>query len=100
MPKIYEYFGLIFLFHANDHAPIHVHVRHGETENKLEYLYKDGVLKEIKVKPVKGRKSLSSSNLKGAMKVARARETEIARKWFEFYVKNKKLSCVKIIKKL
>ncbi len=40
MPKIYEYFGLVFLFFSNDHEPIHVHVRYGEYENKLEFIYK------------------------------------------------------------
>ena len=25
MPKIYEYFGFIFLFYSNEHEPIHVH---------------------------------------------------------------------------
>ena len=26
MPKIFEYFGLIFFFYSNEHEPIHVHV--------------------------------------------------------------------------
>jgi CMP-N-acetylneuraminic acid synthetase len=25
MPKLYEYFGLIVMFYANEHEPIHVH---------------------------------------------------------------------------
>ncbi|MDE6341047.1 MAG: DUF4160 domain-containing protein, partial [Muribaculaceae bacterium] len=25
MPKIFEYFGLIFYFYSNEHEPIHVH---------------------------------------------------------------------------
>jgi hypothetical protein len=25
MPKIYEYFGIVFFFYANDHEPVHVH---------------------------------------------------------------------------
>ena len=29
MPKLYEYFGLIVMFYANEHEPIHVH---GKTE--------------------------------------------------------------------
>jgi hypothetical protein len=36
MPKIYEYFGLIFLFYANDHEPIHVHVQYAEFESKVK----------------------------------------------------------------
>ncbi|MBR3578817.1 MAG: DUF4160 domain-containing protein [Bacteroidales bacterium] len=30
MPKIFEYFGLIFYFYSNEHEPIHVHVQHGD----------------------------------------------------------------------
>lgn len=29
LPKIYEYFGLIFYFWSNEHEPIHVHVTKG-----------------------------------------------------------------------
>ena len=25
MPKLYEYFGLIIMFYANEHVPVHVH---------------------------------------------------------------------------
>ena len=25
MPKLYEYFGLVVFFYANEHEPIHVH---------------------------------------------------------------------------
>ena len=25
MPKLYEYFGLIIIFYANEHDPVHVH---------------------------------------------------------------------------
>jgi len=25
MPKLYEYFGLVFLFYSKEHEPIHVH---------------------------------------------------------------------------
>ena len=26
MPKLYDYFGLVFLFYSQEHEPIHVHV--------------------------------------------------------------------------
>lgn len=32
MPKLYEYFGLVFLFYSDDHDPLHLHVQHGERE--------------------------------------------------------------------
>ncbi len=28
MPKLYEYLGIIVLFHSNEHRPIHVHGRY------------------------------------------------------------------------
>ncbi len=37
MPKIYEYFGIIFFF--NEHEPVHVHAQSGEFENKIEFDY-------------------------------------------------------------
>ena len=30
MPKIFEYFGLIFFVYTEDHLPIHVHVKYAE----------------------------------------------------------------------
>ena len=44
MPKIYEYFGIIFFFYANDHEPIHVHVQYAECESKVTFVYDNGVL--------------------------------------------------------
>jgi antitoxin component YwqK of YwqJK toxin-antitoxin module len=49
MPKIYEYFGLIFLFYSNDHLPVHVHVKNGDFESKFEFIYEDGKLADIKI---------------------------------------------------
>lgn len=42
MPKIYEYFGLVFFFYANDHEPIHVHVQYAEYESKIIFIYDNG----------------------------------------------------------
>ena len=35
MPKIYEYFGLIFYFYSNEHEPIHVHVKHEDKMGEI-----------------------------------------------------------------
>lgn len=48
MPKIYEYFGLVFLFYSNDHKPVHVHVKNGEKETKFVFVYSKGMLVNIK----------------------------------------------------
>lgn len=44
MPKIYEYFGIIFLIYTDDHFPIHVHAQYNDAENKIELYYVDGAL--------------------------------------------------------
>ena len=46
MPKIYEYFGFIFLFYANDHEPIHVHAEKGDMECKFWLLIEEVEIKE------------------------------------------------------
>lgn len=68
MPKIYEYFGLIFFFYANEHLPIHVHVSKAELESKLELEFKNGKLSGIKLIKVKGRKPLPEREIKQAIK--------------------------------
>ncbi|MCF2603942.1 DUF4160 domain-containing protein [Parabacteroides distasonis] len=47
MPKIFEYFGLIFLFYSNEHEPIHVHVMRDGKEAVFEILLQNGELASI-----------------------------------------------------
>ena len=100
MPKIFEYFGLIFLFHADDHAPIHVHVRYAEFENKVVFDYKSG--KIIKVKFIKkaGKLPLPVAKQKIVEKFIKAFNVKIAEKWMQFYVLHKKPVNEKITKKI
>lgn len=88
MPKIYEYFGLIFFFYSKDHIPIHVHVSYGEYESKLELVYKNGILTGILIKKVKGKKPLPPKLLADAEKFAKVKEKGITKKWLEFFGKN------------
>lgn len=39
MPKIFEYFGFIFLFYSNEHEPIHVHVMKDGHEAIFEIIF-------------------------------------------------------------
>ena len=100
MPKIYEYFGLVFFFNANDHNPIHIHVSHGEYQSKIEFIYSNGILKDILVKKVSGYKPVPAKTIKDALSVAKIKSDDIANKWFGFYAKNITPKCVKITKKL
>ena len=47
MPKIFEYFGFIFLFYSNEHEPIHVHVMKDGHEAIFEIILENGELVEI-----------------------------------------------------
>jgi hypothetical protein len=38
MPKLYEYFGLVVYFYANEHEPIHVHGEYQGRESKAEII--------------------------------------------------------------
>jgi len=51
MPKIFEYFGFIFLFYSNEHEPIHVHVNKEGHEVIFEILMEGGKLTELHRRP-------------------------------------------------
>ena len=100
MPKIYEYFGLIFFFYANDHMPVHVHVKYGEYETKLEFIYINGKLVDIKIKKIKGKESLPEAKIGDAIFFAKKYHGKIVEKWTEFFVLHKKPKNEKISKKI
>lgn len=100
MPKIYEYFGLVFLFYANDHTPVHVHAVYGDFANKLEFVYKNGILVGLNVKRATGYKPLPTTQLKYARQFAIKKHSQIRNKWTEFFVLHKKPSFERITQKL
>ena len=100
MPKLYEYFGLIFLFYSNEHEPIHVHGKFQDTESKAEIVFENGKFKEIIIKEVLGKKSLDAQNTKKFKKVVELYRDDIIRKWIDFFVYNIDFSPEKITKKL
>lgn len=93
MPKIFEYFGLIFFFYANEHLSIHVHISYAEYESKIEIEYENGKLKTLKATEVKARKPVSDKHLKEAIKFVEEYHERIVEKWTAFFVKNTKVSC-------
>lgn len=48
MPKLHEYFGLIFLFYSDDHDPMHLHVQAGSREGIIMLIIEDGTLAELR----------------------------------------------------
>lgn len=100
MPKLYEYFGLIFLFYSNEHEAIHVHGKFQDTESKAEIVFENGKFKEIIIKEVLGKKPLDAQNVKKFKKVVELYRDDIIRKWIDFFVYNIDFSPEKITKKL
>jgi hypothetical protein len=100
MPKIFEYFGFIFYFYSNEHAPIHVHVAFGEFESIFELIMEDGKLVEIKQRKKKGVDPLTEKDAKIATKFIRYYSTEIVSKWIKFFVMKQVIQNTKITKKI
>ena len=64
MPKLDEYFGLIFLFYSKEHEPIYVHGKFQDKESKTERLFENGKFKEIVIKEVAGKEPLDVQNMR------------------------------------
>ena len=90
----------MFFFYANEHWPIHVHVSFAEFESKIELEYQNGVLKGVTVLEIKGRNPLTHGELKEAIKFVRKYHEGIVEKWTNFFVKNKKVKCEAITKRI
>lgn len=100
MPKILEYFGMIFYFYSNEHLPIHIHVSYNEYESVFEVFFENGVLKELKLRPPVGQEPLPAPQLKEARKVVEHYAQEIVNRWTDFFVLKKKVKSLKITKRL
>lgn len=100
MPKLYEYFGLIFLFYSQEHEPVHVHGKFQDKESKAEIIFEDGKFKEIIIREVQGKAPLDVQNLKKFKKVVELYRDDIVRKWIDFFVYNIEFPSEKITKKL
>ena len=100
MPKIYEYFGLIFYFYSNEHEPIHVHVTKNERETIFEIILTDGKLAEIKMREAKNKKALTSKEQEEATTVIHKYYRDIVEKWINFFVLRKEVRMTSIKSKI
>jgi len=76
MPTIFIFFGLRFMFYANDHEPVHVHVVKDDAEAKFS------VLPEIEMIYNYG---LKASDLKNAKEIITENAEIIIERWNEFF---------------
>lgn len=79
MPTIFILFGFRFLFYANDHEPIHVHVM------------KDNISAKFLLDPVRlvSNHGLKPSEIKMAESVIEENKEVIAEHWNKFFNKSK-----------
>ena len=99
MPKLYEYLGIIVLFHSNEHEPIHVHGRYQDRESKAEIIIQDGKVKEIKIISTKS-KPLKGTLLKDFEILVKSYADEIVQSWIDYFVLHKQVYPKKITKRI
>jgi len=100
MPKIYEYLGITLFLYSNDHEPIHVHARKGEFESKAEIILENGVITEIILVNVTGRKPLKGTDLNNLKSFLEKYAESIVAKWVDYFVYHKDLKFERINQKL
>ncbi len=100
MPKLYEYFGLVFLMFSNEHSPIHVHVRYGKYESVLELTIRHGSLEEVVFRKLSNKRALPLAQQREAEKFVQAKATDIMRKWNDYFVLNKHIAPERITKRI
>ena len=96
MPKIFEYFGIVLFFYSNEHEPIHVHGKKGTNESKAEFYIINGVIDEIKIKPVTGKSPLKDNDLKYFKEFLETHSETIIEKWIDYFVFHKDIDFEKI----
>ena len=82
MPKLYEYLGIIILFHSNEHEPIHVHGRYQDRESKAEII---GKVIDIRILSTKA-KPLTGTKKKDFEIFVRHYADEIVKSWIDYFV--------------
>ena len=92
MPKHYEYFGLIVMFYANEHDPVHVHGKCQGRETTADLVIIDGLVKEIRFLRQSGRLPLSDSEKRYFEEIVNAKADDIVKKWIDFFVLHKSIT--------
>ena len=100
MPKLYEYFGLIVMFYANEHEPVHVHGKSQGRESRAELIVINGKVEEIRYTRVIGRPTLDGNEMSYFEELVAARADEIVSKWIDFFVLHKPIKSERITRRL
>ncbi|MCF2504252.1 hypothetical protein L0663_12745 [Dyadobacter sp. CY107] len=77
-----------------------MHVSYNEFETVFEIFFEEGKLKEVRLREVSGVEALPAVQFKEAKKVIEAYAEVIVNSWTDFFVLKKKVSILKITKRL
>lgn len=100
MPKLYEYFGLIVMFYANEHDPVHVHGKFQGRESRAEIVVVNGKVMEIRYAGVAGRGPLEPNEMRFFQEIVIVKADEIVSKWIDFFVLHKSITPERITRRL
>lgn len=100
MPKLYEYFGLIVMFYANEHEPVHVHGKCQGRESRAEIILINGMVQEICYTSVAGRDPLEPNEMGFFQELVTVKVDEIISKWIDFFVLHKSITPERINRRL
>jgi hypothetical protein len=100
VPKLYEYFGLIIMFYANEHEPVHVHGKCQGRESKAEIIVLNGIVTEMRYFDVAGRVPLEFREMQYFKEIVSARADDIVQKWIDFFVLHKSVKPERITGRL
>ena len=100
MPKLYEYLGIIIFFYSNEHDPVHVHARCQGRESKAELVIQNGTVVDIVYSSVKGRRSLTPTEMKDFKVLTEHRAEEIVQKWIDYFVLHRQIVPQTITKRI
>lgn len=90
----------MILFYSNEHEPIHVHGKHQGNESKAEFIVENGVVVEIRIRSVKGRRPLTDSTLNDFKTFVEAYSDRIVEKWIDYFVLHKQVSCEEVSRRI
>lgn len=100
MPKLYEYFGLVVMFYANEHEPVHVHGKFADKESKAVIWIEGNDIIMIEFVAVKGRLSLEKKEMRKFQKLVNAYKYDIVQKWKDYFKLHLEIKAIKILKEL
>jgi len=98
MPKIYQYLGIVFRFHSNEHNPVHVHAEYKGAEMIVKLYTKNGVVVRVMYEVRKGK--FPPAKLNDLKVFVSANKNAMLLAWTQFFENNIKFKPVTITRRI